>query len=66
MVGVVLMGVVCCHCCESQLVNGATFVFSSTNVTTWSVHSHRVYKHPSNDCIFPRLLLPHVNTSIVV
>ena len=26
--------------------SGATFIFGSTNVTTWSVCSHTVYKHP--------------------
>jgi hypothetical protein len=50
---VVIVGVVCCH--GSQLANGATSVFLSTNVTTWSVCSHRVYKHPPTDYFFPGL-----------
>ena len=38
---------------ESTYINGATFDFLSTNMTTWSVHGHRVYKDPPNDYIFP-------------
>jgi hypothetical protein len=37
-------GVVCCH--GSHLRNGATFIFGHTNMTTWFVCSHWVYKHP--------------------
>jgi len=51
-------GSCCCGSCllswESTYINGATFVFSGTNMTTWSVCSHSVYKDPPNNYIFPQ------------
>jgi hypothetical protein len=47
----VVVEVVCCY--GSQLASGSTFLFLSTNMTTWAVHSPRVYKHSPNKCILP-------------
>ena len=50
-----LFTVVVVYCCGSQLASGSTFVFLSTNMTTWSVHGQRVYKDSPNDYIFSQM-----------
>jgi hypothetical protein len=48
----------CCGSCLLSLVVVGVIYISSTNMTTWSVHIHWVYKHPSNNDNFPQAFLP--------